>query len=70
MQPRATISMSRTTGPCGRPTAEAAERRPGLPVPGFFLRIAKAFSSLIELRFLKFMMIRLIGKVGRTPASH
>jgi hypothetical protein len=28
-QPRATISMSRTTGLCGRPSAEAAERRLG-----------------------------------------
>jgi hypothetical protein len=28
-QPRATISMSRTTGPCRRPTAEPAERRLG-----------------------------------------
>jgi hypothetical protein len=26
-QPRATISIGRSTGPCGRPTAEAATRR-------------------------------------------
>ena len=31
-QPRATISMSRTTGPCGRPADEAAERRRTAPV--------------------------------------
>ena len=29
MQPRATISNSTPTGPCGRPAAEAAERRLG-----------------------------------------
>jgi hypothetical protein len=33
-QPRATISINIPTGPCGKPTTEAAERRLGAHVAG------------------------------------